>query len=413
MSKNLDFCRLESKSGVPIWYFPVPFAKSAAMGILVKVGTRDEKPEEAGIAHATEHILFQGTEEFPNSQILTSQIELAGGVLNAWTADEMTLYYNLVPAHEIERGFRVLSQMIRRPLLPAEKIVTEMQNIVQEIKRSNDEPASYLLEMFGETLYGSHPLGRQTLGSEKSVLGFTRESFRHFIGQFYQPANLTFIIAGKASPKKIVNAFDRYFPETAGPALNYRTPIFQAQPKTANLVMAREIEQAHLAFGALTTKASDRLIPALDMFRTMIFGGMSFPLFQEVRDKLGLCYEIWADNVVKSDLGCFVFYVGTDPRRAEEAFQAVLKVVGESKNSKQLLEKAKRLELGRLALENEGIGHILSRAASEIGRGADHPKSYQELVSEIESVTIEEVEGAVDTYLSPEKIVRAILVPKV
>ncbi len=408
----MKFLRLRSGSGVPIWFYPMPYIQSVTMGMIVRAGTRDEDEGESGIAHALEHMLCQGTDEFPDSQVMTSEIESVGGDFNAFTSPEMTFYYSHLPAYEAERGFRVLSQMLRKPTIPETKITSEMQNIVQEIRQANDDPQSFAYKSFYETIYGAHPLRKRVLGSEESVLNFTREHFYSFMRRFYHPANYAFLVVGNIELDRISEIFDQYFPESIGQPPLSRMFFPSTLPKLKELKISRkDIEQANIFLGTTTTYASHRLMPALTMFRIMIDGGNSFPLFQEIRNKRGLCYAIGSDNEKCSDLGYFYIYIGTDPARKEEAIEASLNIIGQCRDSSELLERAKRLALGGLATyQNESPHSITIRATKEIGREGE-PKNYDELVSMVKSVGIDEVEEAVNEFLSPPKIVKVMLVP--
>jgi len=409
--KNREFICLKSASGVPIWFFPMPYIKTVAMGMLVKAGPRDETPDEMGLAHATEHMVFMATRLFPNNQILSDYIESVGGYFNAFTASEETFYYNQLPAHEAERGFKVLSQMIREPKFTPENISVEMQNIIQEIHRDNDDPSSSICRALKEIMYGNHPLGHSTLGTEESVASFTKDHFERFISRLYVPDNFAFIIVGNIRPKKALNLFNQYFPESLTGNRNQRSIILEAKPTTFQVIMERDVKQAHLAFGTTTTSADNRLALALGLFKVMIDGGSSFPLAQEIRYKRGLCYEIWAANFNYSDLGNFTFYIGTDPKRKDEAFEASMKVVEQAKNSEELLGRAKKLILGQLAFRYEDSEKIIHQAVKEIAL-RDKPSSYQELIQKIQVVTVKDIEEAVNLYLTPEKMVKVMLIPK-
>ena len=200
----MNFKNLIAASGAPIYYLEMPHVKSVAMGILVKTGTRDEIwPREAGIAHAVEHMVFRGTEEFSDSKNLAAYIEDVGGTLNAWTDNEATFFYNIMPADKIKRGIHSLSQLLRKTLINEKDIKIEMQNIAQEIRRANDDPQSYLRIKADEIIYNSHFLGRCELGTEESISSFKQRDFKNFMKKFYHPANYAFIAVGNFQIKQI------------------------------------------------------------------------------------------------------------------------------------------------------------------------------------------------------------------
>lgn len=407
----MEFKELQLRNGAKLYVLPIPTAKIVALGVHVNVGTRDEIwPKEAGLAHATEHMLFQGTEEFQNSKAITEYIESVGGALNAFTCNEMTFYFNALPCEEKKRGFEILSQQLQKSFFLPEKITPEMQNIIQEIHQKNDSPPAFLESKLYEILYAQHPLGKETLGLEESLLNLKQEDFNDFTAKFYHPDNLTFLAVGNIKPKEAKRFFEKYFPKSDKKPKNLREFLkVSAVPK--DTIIQKEIEQAHISLGATTCPAKDRDSLVLKTFRTMIDGGMSFPLFQEVRDKKGLCYEIRANYDPWSDVGIFYIYLGTSPERKEEAKRAVVEVIQGSKKSDALLEKTKVFIKGRLAFAFEDTIRILEGAAFDITSGG-RPENLQEKLKKIQSITIEEVEKAVDSYLFPERLTEVSLVPK-
>jgi len=407
----MQFTKHETKSGAPLWLFSVPHAQSVAAGVLVFAGTRDEVwPKEAGIAHALEHMHFQGTKEFPTSKDVSEFIEEIGGRLNAWTWKEMTFYHAQTPVEYAKRIPKLLSEQMFFSTFPEEKIQVEMKNIVQEIRRRNDSPGRLIGDIALQHLYGKHPLSKDTLGTEDSVMGFTKSDFLGFKERYYQPANFVFVVAGNIDGAKAVELFDEYFTNGGG-VKNSRTPVPFEATSERNYVEKRDIEQLHLVMSAPVGASNDQTTQHLSLFGTMISGGMSFPLFQEVRDKLGLCYEIHASVEKLSDVGFFGVYIGTDHKRYKEAIEATQEVIAKSKTDEQLLKKAKDVKLGRLALTFESMDDVIDIAAFDIASlGA--PRGYEEIKKEIEAIQIGDITRAVDTYLAPEKLYTSMLVPR-
>jgi predicted Zn-dependent peptidase len=408
---NLNFHKLETKSKSPLWIFPQPNANSVALGVLIFAGTRDESwPKEAGIAHALEHMHFQGTEKFPSSGKISGYVEEVGGRLNAWTWKEMTFYHTYLPAEYVRRGVEILSQQISHSIFPEEKIGIEMKNIIQEIRRRNDNPGSYIYKLNNELIYGNHPLGKDTLGTQESVAAFNRNDFLNFKNRYYNSNNMVFVVAGNVDDKNIVSLFNEFFEFVPGEK-NERK-IEELSDFSAKLsINKKEIEQVHLILGAIAGTAVSKDASNLELFGYMISGGMSFPLFQEVRDKRGLCYEIHGGLNKWSDLSSFNIYIGTDPKRYREAIDATLEVLEKSKSDKELLEKSKALRIGRLALDFENMSNVIRIAASDI-TFLGSPRGYEQIKSEIEKVTIGDIEKSVDKYLSKDKISRSMLVPQ-
>lgn len=409
--RELDYKKLILDSGAILYILRMPWVKTVGLGVHINAGSRDEVwPKQAGIAHAMEHMVFQGTQEFPDSKSLAEYIEVVGGMLNAYTCSETTFFYNCLPAEEKERGLRVLSQKMRQPLLRQDKIDVEMKNILQEINRANDDPCTLVNEKAEELLYGDHPLAKRTLGTKESVFSFKRSDFLDWYKTFYHSSNFTFLAVGGINSVEIKELFNRYFPEKSSLPANKREHQSVLRIP-AGLTIEKEVEQAHVILGTTVPGASERDSRVLKVFRTMLDGGMSFPLFQEIRDKRGLCYEISASSCSWSDAGIFQIYLGTDPKRIREAEKAIHEIICQTKTSSLLLETAKQLVRGSLAFAFETPRQLIYSASMELTRYGK-PRGYKERLKEVESVTIEEVEGVVNRYLAPEKIVKVALLPK-
>ena len=410
---HLNFSKTVTGAGVTLYTLTLPHSNTVAAGVLVNAGTRDEQwPKQAGIAHALEHMHFQGTKAFPTSKDVSGYIEEIGGGINAWTWKEMTFYYSQVTKDQKERAVNIIGEQLRASIFPEDKVRVEMSNIVQELRRRNDNPSQYAGYLADQLLYGSHPLGKDTLGLEESLRGFVKKDFLDFKAVLYRPENYTFVIAGNITEQEAVKLFDTHFPEQTGKDSNKRseTPLLPSDKKEL-VYPKKDIEQVHIFLVAPLSKASDPDSKVADLFTTMISGGMSFPLFQEVRDKRGLCYEVWASSANWHDVGEFNLYIGTDPKRAQEAINASLEVIRDSKTNEPLLRKAKNLEKGRLALRYESTGAIINIAAQDIAlTGA--PKGYDQLVQEMERINIGDITRMADTYLRPENMKTVKLVPE-
>ena len=409
--QNLNFEKLVTKTGVPLYVMHLPYANTVAAGVFVKAGSRDEiLPHEAGLAHALEHMHFQGTEKFPTSKDVHGYLEEIGGYINAWTSMEGTFYHGQVPAHEHTRLFLLLSEILNKSLFPEQKISIEMKNIVEEIKMNNDNPQSFLFHSGLSFLYKNHPLGKLPLGTESSVVLFKRDDFLRFKETYYDPANYTFVVTGNISSAQALSLFEQYFPNTIAKKRNERLKENISQKETI-FIHKRDIQQVNVLLLSALKDANDPSTNAIKMFTTMISGGGSFPLFQEVRDKRGLCYDIQADTDKYSDVSNFSIYIGTDAKRYKEAIDTSIAIVQNNRANTELLEKAKNLRKGRLSLRFENPGGILESAANDL-LTQENPRGYDEVLEEIQSITIDDVTRAVSTYLSPEQFRHILLVPE-
>lgn len=414
MHKNMElsFSETKTKSGVSLWTLSSSNYNSVALGVLVRCGARDEIwPKEAGIAHALEHMHFQGTVDFPNNMKLTEYIEEVGGRINASTNNERTFYFTRVPSGYAERAAYIISEQIKNSIFPEDKISIEMKNIVQEIRRRNDDPQRYLWLLSKKFIYSDHPLGRDVLGMEESVLHFTKDDFLTFKKRYYDPSNYVFIAVGSITKSEALKLFDKYFKDRSKIDPNKRKNERVMVPPSKQFIKKKELDQLHISLDALISRGEDKTSLYLEFFRDMISGGMSFPLFQEIRDKRGLCYQIFASITKRMDVGNFTIYIGTDPKRHKEAIDATFEVIEKSKSDEDLLNKVKNLKLGQLMLNYENTQQIIRMAANDIlFFGA--PRGFEEIKKEIKEVNIDNIKESVDKYLNPKSIFTTLLAPK-
>ncbi|MFA5300701.1 MAG: pitrilysin family protein, partial [Lutibacter sp.] len=357
MTNQTNFVKCETKSGVPLWVLPMPYLDSISIGVAVNAGTRDEVwPKEAGIAHALEHMHFRGTKDFPNSQKITEYIEETGGKINARTSSEFTFYDCRLPSKYAERAIHIISEQFKNSIFPEDKIPVEMKNIIQELHRRNDDLQRYLWKISQEFIYNNHPLSKDTLGLEKSLQNFKKEDFLSFKERYYNSSNYTFVVIGNIESEKAVELFDKYFPEKIKKQPNIR-PIENINLSSNRVnIVKKDIQQTHISLSPIIGKVSDASWLYLDFYASMISGGISFPLFQEVRDNLGLCYAISAGTSRQTDFSRFNVYIGTDHKRYKQAIEAIFEIIEKYKRDEFLLEKVKNLKLGKLSLNYEHTG---------------------------------------------------------
>lgn len=398
--------------GIPLYACYLPHAKSVTTSVVVKVGMCNELwPQEAGLAHAMEHMVFRGTEDFADSQKISAYIENTGGWLNAYTSRNYTYFQNQLPYMHLEKGIHSLSQLVRKPLLRPKDIKAEMQAVIQEIKQRNDDPSEVLFDEFVNESFRGHPLGRDILGTEKSVLGFKNADFKNWQNKYYRPENFMFFIVGNFKLSEAKKLFEKYFPENASGRVLARPDAVIVPVKKVRQI-CRDTEQAHLAIGTIVPKAEDLDSMPLLVFQQMIGGGMSSPLFQEVREKRGLAYSVHACHWLYAQLGLFFIYVGTDPKKTEEAARVSLQVIKKYKNSSKLMKLAKEMLIGELNLAMDNPKKVLGAAIEELSLfGKIY--SLKERVERIKAVTIGQISKAVEKYLLNEnRRVTLILGPK-
>lgn len=406
----MQFKHAMSKQGMLVYVYTMPI-QSVSSGLFVRVGTRDECwLEQAGLAHAFEHMVFRGNKRLGNSTKITGEIEDVGGSLNAYTSKEATRYHNIVPHEHFEKSVTSLASLVTTPLFRAKDITKEMRVVAEEISRKEDVPASLCSNLLMDIIYRDHPLFKKGLGFVESVFGFTQKDFIEWKNLFYQPQNYIFVVVGGVSldeAMKVINNVDFGKPEGV---LNRRRMMDFVTSTQKRKVLQKEVQQATTRMGALIGSANSREVMVLDFFSDMIGGGMSTPLFQEVRDKRGLCYNVGSGVFHYEDLSLFLFGVGTKPDCIEEAISCIYDVIKNNKKNRYLFNKTKVRVLGNYSIIFCSPGVVLKLALNNLS--FERPKSQEEIIEEVDSIKLSEVTAAVEKYLNPDNFSYAHIVPK-
>ena len=405
------FEKLPNKTNIPAYLLSLPYLNSVSAAVVVKVGTVDEIwPQEAGLAHALEHLVLRGTKKFPSAQLLSGHIEEVGGYKEAATDYEKTMYYGQVPALYAERLIEVLAQVVNFYLIPQEAIVKEIQVIQEEVKRKRDNPSNFISLRARSFVFGSHPLGREVLGLEESLQKLTRTDILNFASKYYYPNNFTILLVGNLKSDKAKKLIEKYFFAGEKQSPNIRPQIPLIDNKKRELKFYHNVKQAQLELVAPLGSPQEKSTTALKMFSDMIGMGVTSPLFQEIREKRGLAY-VFNSFISEYSISSFHIKVGTKPEACEEVISLVLRIVEDNKKSSQLLNQTKTRLQNALLLSFDNPNYIIRRAAQDVIYQGK-PRGYQELIEEIETITIKDIENVVDTYLTPHNFRRIIMLPK-
>ncbi|MEL6585307.1 MAG: pitrilysin family protein [Pseudomonadota bacterium] len=285
----------------------MPGLQSASVGIWVSAGGRHEAPEQNGIAHFLEHMAFKGTAQRSALQI-AEQIEDVGGYINAYTSREVTAYYARVLAEDVPLAVDLIGDIVLNPVFDEAEIETERGVILQEIGQALDTPDDIIFDWLQEAAYPEQPMGRTILGPTERVQAFTRADLTRFTGQHYGPGQMILSAAGDVDHGQIVTLAEALF--------GHLSPVQSHQAEAARFAggEARQIkplEQAHFALGLAQPGYRDDDIYTAQIFAGALGGGMSSRLFQEAREKRGLCYTIFSQVSAYADTGLLTIYAGT------------------------------------------------------------------------------------------------------
>jgi len=328
---------------------------SAALGIWIKVGGRHETSANKGISHFLEHLLFKGTKKY-SCRRLKESIEGIGGSLNGFTSEESTCYLVKVPANRINTGLSILSDMVINPTLPAQEIEKEKTVILEELKMYKDLPQSYVYELLDELLWPNQPLGAPIIGTEDSVKAIDRNQLVDFKQKHYTVSNIVVSACGNLRFAELERGINAIFSKLKPEKLN-SFPAAKVTQKSPGLkVFTKDTEQTHMALGFRSFRREHPLKHALGLLHIILGANMSSRLFNELREKRGLAYEI--GTLVKrfQDTGAFVVHAGIDNKKVTEAIQLILKELKKAKKdlvSAGEFKRAKEFYIGQLKLALE------------------------------------------------------------
>jgi len=386
--------------------------KSISAGIWVKTGSRNESDAQAGITHFLEHMLFKGTENRTSFEIAQS-MESVGGYLNAFTSTEYTCYYARCLDSKLEDALDVLSDMVRHSIFPEEEMQKEKNVVLEEMKMYNDSPDDFVMEEFSGQLFPDHPIGRPVLGYEETVVSFTREGLFDYIDNRYNPDNLLVAVAGNVIHEDVVKLVTRLLDQDAsGATVNETQPIPPYEVTQKELT--KPIEQSHMILGrrALNYDHPDKYL--LLLANTILGGGMSSRLHQNIREKYGYCYSIGPFNQSYLDSGLFGVYIGTDKdyvSHVRELITAEFMRLQEEKVGEKELSEAKAHLKGKLMLSQENTSNRMTRMAkSEIY--FNRYVTLDELVENIDAVNSEDLRTFSEEFFNPEMYSETLLVPE-
>ncbi len=394
---SVDVTKLPS--GLTVVTDSMPHLETAALGVWAGVGGRDEKPNEHGISHLLEHMAFKGTTRRSSREIV-EEIEAVGGDLNAGTSTETTAYYARVLKADVPLALDVLSDILANPSFVPEELEREKGVIVQEIGAAQDTPDDVVFEHLNELCFPDQPMGRSLLGTAKTLKRFDRDMLRGYLSTHYRGPDMVVAAAGAVDHKRVVAEVEKPVREFRGDRRrqNRRPAMFG---KGGSRVVHRDLEQAHLTLALEGVPQTDLSLFSLQVFTNTLGGGMSSRLFQEVREKRGLCYSIYTFHAPYADTGFFGLYTGTDPADAPEMMEVIVDVISDA------VETLTEAEIARAKAQMKaGLLMALESCSSRAEQLARHmlaygrPLTVAELVTRIDAVSVESTRNAARGLLS-------------
>jgi len=381
-------------SGARIITAPMRERASVAVALMFAVGSRYEDERTAGLAHFIEHMVFKGSSRYPTAQAISEAIEGVGGVLNAATDKEATLFWAKVPAGKLPLAADVLCDMVYHAVLDSTELHKERQVVIEELRMYQDNPQDYVHTLFDEVMWPDHPLGRDTAGTEETVRSFERDDCLDYLHRHYLGANVVVSVAGDLeheqaieSLQPLIGAWGEGPPPDAPPA---RPGDRDAQKLR---FVNKRTEQANLVLGIPGVSYLDEDRFAVDMLNAVLGEGMSSRLFLTLREEQALAYDVHSFTIKHRDSGALGVYVGCEPRRATKAAEAAIReVVGlaEKAVGDAELTKAREYSKGRLLLQLEGTSSLCNYLGQQ-ELLTDEILLPDEVVRRIDAVTADDI----------------------
>ena len=348
-------------SGARIISAPMRERASVAVAVMFAVGSRYEEPERAGLAHFIEHMVFKGSDRYPTAKDISEAIEGVGGVVNAATDKEATLFWAKVPVGKFPLAADVLCDMVFHAGLDATELAKERLVVIEELRMYMDNPQDYVHTLFDEVMWPEHPLGRDTAGTEETVRSFERDDCLRYLREHYLAENLVISVAGAVDHDEVLSvlapavaAWGEGHPPSPPPASSPAAP-----PRLR--FMNKRTEQANLVLGTPGISYLDPDRFTVDLLNAVLGEGMSSRLFLTLREQEGLAYDVHSFTIKHRDTGALGIYLGCEPKRAGKAMAGAIReltALAERRVGDEELTKAREYSKGRLLLQLEGTSSL-------------------------------------------------------
>ena len=352
------------ENGIPVVMESFKNVRSVAVGVWVKIGSRYEPASKNGISHFLEHMFFKGTKR-RSPKAIAVEIDSMGGDLNAFTSRENTAFYIKVLDEYLDRGIDLLSDIFVHSTFPEDELVKEKTIIKEEVKMVEDTPDDYVHDLFNRTIWGDEGLGQSILGRRETIASFTREDLMHHIGKYYGTKDIIISCAGKFQPSKLMDLLRERFGTVRrgseprkGPA-----PVFKSDLK----VYSKDISEAHICIGVPSVAQTSKDRYTLFVLNTILGGGVSSRLFQEIRENRGLAYSVYSYTSMYMDTGLWGVYAGVSKKKIREVAELIISEMRSLKDTltDDELENAKRHLKGNMILGLESTNSRMNNIARQ------------------------------------------------
>jgi len=409
----MNYKKTKLKNGLRIITVPMKDTQTATVVAMVGVGSRYESEKEAGLSHFIEHMFFKGTEKRPTTLDISEELDSIGGEFNAFTSKVKTGYYAKVGSKHLKTALDVVSDMYLNSKIDADEIEKEKGTIIQELNMYEDLPMQKVGEVYEELLYESNPLGREIIGSKKTISSFKRKDFLNYMNRFYTANDTVVCVAGKFDEKKIISRVEKYFSGMKKGKKAKAIQVKEEQKTPALKLRFKETDQTHLVLGlrAYDENHKDRF--ALSLLSIILGGNMSSRLFVEVREKKGLAYYIRTSGDSFEDCGYIATQAGVEHKNLKLTLETILKEykkIASEEVSEKELRNAKDYIKGKSVMGLESSDEV---AMFFIDQEVSKKKIMltDEIFAKIEKVTTKDVLRVARDVFQNEKLNLAVIGP--
>lgn len=407
--KHRDIQRAVLSNGVRVVTERMDHVRSVTVGVWIGTGSREESPEQSGLTHFIEHMVFKGTKNRTAEQIARS-VDSIGGGLDAFTSKELVSYNVKILDEHLPEAFDVVADLVRNPLFDKGDIEKEKGVILEELKMEVDNPEYLIHEIFSSNFWKGHALGRPILGTSQTIRSFDRDSVEKYYRRFYSPSNILITAAGSLSHRRLMALAEEKFADLK--PRRKLAPVERPKPH-APLVFRNKnsLEQVHVYLGVPSISMPDEKRFACYILNAILGGGMSSRLFQNIREKQGLAYTVFSELAMYHDAGCMLVYAGTSQKSAGKVIELVVKELGEIASHKVTPEELRRAKDHLKGSYVLGLESTSSRMGN-LARQELYFKRFftlDEMLDMVEKVTADEVLALAQRFFDPKQIALAML----
>ncbi|MGI6174936.1 MAG: M16 family metallopeptidase [Christensenellales bacterium] len=387
----------------------LPHFRSVTVGIWAGVGSAKETPEENGLSHFIEHMIFKGTDERSAKQI-AAEMDAIGGQMNAFTSKESTCYYAKVMDNRIKNAIDILSDIYLHSVMDPKEIEKEKKVVLEEIAMVEDTPDDLIHDLLSGVVFKGHPLSKTILGPKENVAAFQRDDLKSYMDRYYSSENTVISAAGNLDPKELFDIVEEYF---GGKKRDTHAPfkLPEAHAKKGEVFREKEIEQIHLCYGLPGFAWNTQESYALNIINNVFGGSMSSRLFQSIREERGLAYSVYSYPSAYSQTGMFTIYLGTMPKNVKLAEEIVCEQIEllkkEGITQQEMAQGKEQLRSSYLLGQESTSSRMLSLGKGEVLMG--RILSEEEIVQQIEGVTMQDIEEVIPFVFDEAAISKAMV----